>query len=153
MTRNRSVETVVMKKNVQKSQRSIVSANIFHSLRIWSSRFWMSSFSSSPLTTRTRSSSSTSPSPSRPLLPDDLEGKSTILMSSLGPSGSETPDTPGTPDTPMKPSSSSLCDIVFGTEFGESGWEWGDLKKGSRFSEGLSSVDGDDEYVSWSYCL
>ena len=37
MTRKSRVETVVIRKNVQKSHRSIVSASIFHSLRMRSS--------------------------------------------------------------------------------------------------------------------
>ena len=74
ITKKRRVDTVVMRRNDQNSHLSTASANIRHSLRIWSSLFVWFSLSRRPLTTRARSSWSSSARP---------PGQSILITSSL----------------------------------------------------------------------
>ena len=83
ITKNRRVDTVVMRRNDQNSHLSTASANIRHSLRIWSSLFVWFSLSRRPLTTLTRSSWSSSTSP---------PGQSILITSSLEQVGLDSPD-------------------------------------------------------------
>ena len=74
ITKKRRVDTVVMRRNDQNSHLSTASANIRHSLRIWSSLFVWFSLSRRPLTTLARSSWSSSARP---------PGQSILITSSL----------------------------------------------------------------------